>query len=100
MALQGTAQGFTIRKWNGEMIVHQEPKGGMEIFREAPLYDTHRAELHEILLKRAIELGATVSLKPSSLYVTGPEALCWRALAGEARLPGHVVHRDGAWGVG
>ena len=41
--------------------MHQEPKGGMEAFQEAPLYDTHRAELHEILLKRAVELGATVS---------------------------------------
>ena len=52
----------------------------MEAFQEAPLYDTHRAELHEILLKRAVELGATVS--PARRRLFGVRGLANRVRGG------------------
>ncbi len=74
------------------MIVHQEPKGGMEAFQEAPLYDTHRAELHEILLRRAVELGAVVSLCGGGGGGAEPWLTAGRvAFAGQAGLPGAIL---------
>ena len=63
--------GLEIRKFDGTHIVFQEgrakevadPKSAnidINPFADSPLYDTQRSDLHECLLNRARELGATV----------------------------------------
>lgn len=61
--------GVIIRKYDGDLIVHQRPRVDslvkVDPFVDAPLYDTQRADLHRILLSRARELGAVVRSFPS-----------------------------------
>ncbi|GAA5839973.1 hypothetical protein JCM11251_006576 [Rhodosporidiobolus azoricus] len=60
--------GLCYRRFDGEIITHAHaPKGGKELgdknpFKDAPLYDTTRADLHRILIDRARELGADLRM--------------------------------------
>lgn len=54
--------GLYIRKYDGDLITFQEPRLDDETWKNAPLYDTTRAELHEVMLNRARELGAEVRM--------------------------------------
>ncbi|GAA6050674.1 hypothetical protein JCM3770_000886 [Rhodotorula araucariae] len=60
--------GLRYYRYDGELITHQRHQrqadslGDANPFKDAPLYDTTRYDLHEILIKRAKELGAELRM--------------------------------------
>ncbi|BGP41482.1 hypothetical protein JCM10450v2_005530 [Rhodotorula kratochvilovae] len=60
--------GLRYYRYDGDLITHQrhqrqgESLGEENPFKDAPLYDTTRYDLHEILIKRAKELGAELRM--------------------------------------
>lgn len=59
--------GLRWYRYDGQFITHQrqqkkgEDMGDANPFKDAPLYDTTRYDLHQLLIKRAKELGVQVS---------------------------------------
>ncbi|GAA6040512.1 hypothetical protein JCM8097_005441 [Rhodosporidiobolus ruineniae] len=60
--------GLTYRRFDGDLITHEHAvkrgasMGDSNPFKDAPLYDTTRADLHRILIERAQELGADIRM--------------------------------------
>ncbi|GAA5986121.1 hypothetical protein JCM11641_004717 [Rhodosporidiobolus odoratus] len=93
--------GLTYRRYDGELITHSRPqKQGDEMgdenpFKDAPLYDTTRYDLHRILIDRAKELGAEIKMGSRVTKHFETETSAGVEVAGERYEADVVIGADG-----